>query len=52
MLGKWVQGQQHDDLIFDQYETVKKENSRFFKEAWLFRKEREVLEKAASLYVS
>jgi len=49
-LNKWVQQQQHDDLMSGPHEDVEKENARLRKEVQLLREEREVLKKAAIFF--
>ena len=45
-LNKWVQQQQHDDLMSGPHEDVEKENTRLRNKVRLLREEREVLKKA------
>ena len=49
-LNKWVQQQQHDDLMSGPHENVKKKNTRLRKEVRLLREEREMLRKAAIFF--
>ena len=49
-LNKWVQQQQHHDLMSGPHEDVEKENARLRKEVRLLREEREVLKKAAIFF--
>ena len=49
-LNKWVQKQQHEDLLSGPHEDVEQENARLRKEVRLLREEREILKKATIFF--
>ncbi len=49
-LNKWVQKQQHDDLMSGPHDDIEKENARLRKEIRLLRGEREILKKATIFF--